>query len=71
MGRKMGFLVDCTPKCHCELAGKGMKYSWGCAKNFYCRLPLQKKKTKENFKVAVRKCLSKDVITKQGIHLFS
>jgi hypothetical protein len=24
MGRKMGVLVDRTPKCHCELAGEGV-----------------------------------------------
>jgi hypothetical protein len=32
-GRELGVLVDRTPKCHCELAGKGIKYSWGCSKN--------------------------------------
>ena len=26
MGRKMGVLVDRTPKCHCELAGEGIEY---------------------------------------------
>jgi hypothetical protein len=35
-GREMGVLVDWTPKCHCELAGKGIEYSWGCAKNTVC-----------------------------------
>ena len=34
-GWEMGALVDCTPKCHCKLAGEGIKYSWGCAKNHY------------------------------------
>ena len=29
MGREMGVLVDRTPKCHCELAGEGIEYSWG------------------------------------------
>jgi hypothetical protein len=24
----MGVIVDQTPKCHCELAGEGIKYSW-------------------------------------------
>jgi hypothetical protein len=32
MGRKMGVLVDQTPKCHMELAGEGTEYSLGCAK---------------------------------------
>ena len=35
MGRAMGVSVDRTPKCHCELAGEGIEYSWGCAKNSY------------------------------------
>jgi hypothetical protein len=35
MGRKMGGLVDRTPKCHCELASKGIEYAWGCSKNYY------------------------------------
>jgi hypothetical protein len=71
MGRTMGILVDCTPKCHCELAGEGIEYYWCCAKNFYCCLPLGEEKSKESFKVAVRKCLIKDVLTKHHIRLFS
>jgi hypothetical protein len=63
-GRKMGVIVDQTSKCHCKLAGEGIEYSWGCAKNFYHHLPLRGKKSKESFKVAVRKCLSKDVLMK-------
>ena len=43
MGRKMGVLVDRMPKCHCELAGEGIKYSWGCSKNFYQEIPLSDK----------------------------
>ncbi len=31
-GQEMGVLVDRTPKCHCELAGEGMEYSWGALK---------------------------------------
>jgi hypothetical protein len=33
MGRSRGVIVDQTPKCHPELAGEGIEYSWGCAKN--------------------------------------
>ena len=39
MGTKMGVIIDRMPKCHCELAGEGMEYSWGCAKNEYRRKP--------------------------------
>ncbi len=35
MGRKLGVLVDHTPKCHCELAGEGIEYAWGCSKIYY------------------------------------
>mmetsp|Transcript_8912 Transcript_8912/g.25093 ORF Transcript_8912/g.25093 Transcript_8912/m.25093 type:complete len:228 (-) Transcript_8912:166-849(-) len=33
------FILDRTPKCHCEMAGEGIEYAWGCAKNYYRALP--------------------------------
>jgi hypothetical protein len=64
--------VNRTPKCHCELAGEGIEYSWGCAKNYYQRLPLIEKKSKETFKSSVRKSLcTADVITIQRVRAFS
>jgi hypothetical protein len=48
MGQKLGVTVDHTPKCHCELAGEGIEYSWGCAKKYYRRLPLKEKKIEGN-----------------------
>lgn len=72
MGRKLGVTVDRTPKCHCELAGEGIEYSWGCAKNYFRCLPLREKKSKETFKSSVRKSISnKDVITVQRVRAFS
>ena len=72
MGREMGVLVDRTPKCHCELAGEGIEYSWGCTKNFYCRVSLKRKKGKEDFRSVVRESLSKDkVFTTKRIRNFS
>jgi hypothetical protein len=32
-GRLMGVTVDQTPKCHSEMAGEGIEYSWAAAKN--------------------------------------
>jgi hypothetical protein len=32
-GRMMGVIIDCTPKCHCKLAGEGIEYSWAASKN--------------------------------------
>jgi hypothetical protein len=37
MGCKMGVMIDRMLKYHPELAGEGIEYSWGCAKNFYKR----------------------------------
>jgi len=71
MGREMGVLVDRTPKCHCELAGEGIEYTWGCAKNHYRTMRLQSKKGKENFKEAVKKCISRDLLTTERIRKFS
>ena len=33
--RLLGVVVDRTPKCHSEIAGEGVEYSWGCAKGTY------------------------------------
>jgi hypothetical protein len=49
MGMEMGILVDHTLKCHPELAGKGIGYSWGWSKNCYCKLPISKIKEKGKF----------------------
>jgi hypothetical protein len=72
MGATMGVKVDRTPKCHCELAGEGVEYSWGCAKNTYRRIALKHKRGKENFRKAVRECLSRqNVLTTERIRTFS
>ena len=52
-GQEMGVFVDRTPKCHCELVGEGIEYSWGCAKNLYRRQPLKTKRGKTNFRAMV------------------
>ena len=54
----MGVLADKTPKCHCELAGEGIKHTLACAKNFYCWVSLKGKKGKENFRSVVRESMS-------------
>ena len=71
-GHEMDVIVDRTPKCHCELAGEGIKYTWGCSKNYYHSRPLAAKKGKENFKTAVAACLDSNVILrKERIWKFS
>jgi hypothetical protein len=70
-GRLMGVVVDRTPKCHCELAGEGIKYSWAASKNKYRRFPVGAKKGKEQFRNLVSECLSRQVITTKLVRAFS
>ncbi len=65
MGTLMGVAIDQSPKCHCEIAGEGIEYTWACAKNHYRGILLDKKRGKENFVKSVRECLSKDVLTRE------
>jgi hypothetical protein len=71
MGRSMGVVIDRTPKCHCEFAGEGIEYSWGCSKNEYRMKPINEKRKKEQFRDTVRACLSRDVLTTERIRKFS
>ncbi len=59
LGERHGVEVDRSTKCHPELAGKGIEYSWGRAKYVCRRTRLADKKGKENL---VADCLS----TQQG-----
>jgi hypothetical protein len=70
-GQKMGVIIDQTPKCHCELAGEGVEYSWACAKNEFRQKPIQQKKSKELFKNTVRECLSREILTDARVRSFS
>ncbi len=66
MGRKIGVMIDQTLKCHPELAGEGIEYSWGCAKNFYQCLPLSEKKKKEKFMSSMRKSLAQAILNQDS-----
>jgi hypothetical protein len=70
IGSALGVSIDQTPKCHCELAGEGIEYSWGCAKNAYRLMPLSIKRKKETFWETVRKCLRQDVLTTEWVRKF-
>jgi len=72
-GKELGIIVDRTPKCHPEMAGEGIEYSWGCGKNHYRALPLSEKRSKKNFLTNVRKCMSsdRDHISIDRVRLFS
>jgi hypothetical protein len=43
IGEKLGVIVDRTPKCHCEMAGEGIEYSWGLGKNRYRGLHIRER----------------------------
>ena len=49
LGECLGVQVDRSTKCHPEMAGEGIEYSWGRAKSVYRRAKLADKKGKENF----------------------
>ena len=70
-GKKLGVTVDCTPKCHPELAGEGIEYAWGCAKNAYRCLPICQKHQKDRFQQSVQSCISQDTLTVMLIRKFS
>ena len=47
--KQLGVAVDCSPKYHPEIAGEGIEFCWGIAKNWYCSKNLKEKKGKENW----------------------
>ena len=66
------FFLDRTPKCHCEMAGEGIEYAWGCAKNYYRALPLEEhKKGKDKFLASVKKSISREILTTDRCRKFS
>ncbi len=67
LGTQLGVTVQLTPKFHAELAGDGVEYSWAHAKAYYRRVPVSRKRGRENFKV-VKECTSPvKVLTKDKI----
>ena len=77
LGERLGVEVDRSTKCHPEMAGEGIEYSWGRAKSVYRRAKLAEKKGKENFCNLVLRCLSteeddgKGCLSKRMVRKFS
>jgi hypothetical protein len=72
LGSQLGVVVNLTPKFHAELAGEGVEYSWAHAKAFYRRMPVSRKRGRENFKQLVKDCTCPiNVLTKQRIEKFA
>jgi hypothetical protein len=57
--------VDRSPKCHCEITGEGIEYSWACEKNHYWQILLDKKRGKEFFLKSMRESVSREIITRE------
>jgi hypothetical protein len=53
---QLGVMVILTPKFHAKLAGKGVEYSWAHAKAHYRRMPVSRKRGRDNFKQLVKEC---------------
>ena len=68
---KRGIVIIKSPKCHAELAGEGIEYTWGFVKNIYRRLPLSHKQSKESFLSSVKYVLSRSVIKKEEVRKFA
>ena len=66
LGERLRVEVDRSTKCHPELAGEGIEYSWGRAKSVYRCAKLSEKKGKENFRRLVENCLSAEEGTGKG-----
>ena len=72
LGSQLGVRVQLTLKFHAELAGEGVEYSWAHAKSHYRRVPVSRKRGRENFKELVRECTCPvDVLSKVRIEKFA
>jgi hypothetical protein len=72
LGSQLGVRVQLTPKFHAELAGEGVEYCWAQAKSYYRRVPVSRKRGRENFKQLVRECTCPvNVLSKKRIQKFA
>ena len=71
VGNELGVSVIITPKFHAELAGEGIEYSWGVSKGVYRRKPLHSKRSKESFKMLVKECSSREILTTKTVRKLS
>jgi len=63
LAKRLGTEVICSPKYHAEIAGEGIEYCWALAKNWFKRIPLSERKTREQFEAKVDEALSTSVLT--------
>ena len=60
---KLGIKSDQTPVAHCEIAGEGIKFDWGCSKLTYRAKPISLKHNKNKFHKLVDSFLGKEVLS--------
>ena len=71
IGSLLDVFVDCSPKFHPEIAGEGIEYCWGLAKNTYRLYPIKDKKKKSVFEDSVRKCQCRnETLTTKRVRAF-
>ena len=61
---KLGVMIDCSPKCHPEIAGEGIEYVWSLAKLKYCFMRIIAKRSTKGFHDAIATATSTDNLTK-------
>ncbi len=68
LGTQLGVTVQLTtPNFHAELAGEGIEYSSAHAKAFYRRMPVARKRGRDNFKQLVKECTCPETVLPQEV----
>jgi hypothetical protein len=62
-----GHILLTSPKCHPEIAGAGIEYSWGKSKMFYANNSSTSTVAMAEFKQRILASLSKEVLTMERI----
>ena len=70
-GQSLRVIVDRTPKCRPEMASEGIEYSWGCTKQYYNFLPINRKKGMQAFWETVKESVSLNIPTIERQRKFS
>eukprot|EP00978_Attheya_sp_CCMP212_P012663 scaffold31668_cov55-Attheya_sp.AAC.4 len=72
--RNISIIIDRTPKCHPEVAGEGIEYTWAMSKIYMRNVPINKRRTLCQFHEHVRLALSRTdgvALEKNRIRKFS
>lgn len=72
LGTQLGVKVELTPKFDAKLSGEGVEYCWAHTKSHYRRIPLSRKRCRENFKQVVKESTCPvNVMIKERIEKFA